>query len=111
MLTDQLLLTVDGSPHLAVREAYTPITGAFMNTNLSEIACIVDGSGSMDIIRSDAIDGFNSFITDQKAQPGQAKLTLVLFDDQYDVIHDAVDRPDVRSQRQHRPARCRWEHT
>ena len=45
----------------------------------------------MDAIRSDAIGGFNSFITDQKAQPGQALLTLVLFDDEYDVIHDAVD--------------------
>ena len=61
-----------------------------MNSTLSEIVCIIDRSGSMDAIRSDAIGGFNSFITDQKAQPGQALLTLVLFDDEYDVIHDAV---------------------
>lgn len=62
-----------------------------MNSTLSEIVCIIDRSGSMDAIRSDAIGGFNSFITDQKAQPGQALLTLVLFDDEYDVIHDAVN--------------------
>ena len=46
-----------------------------MNSTLSEIVCIIDRSGSMDAIRSDAIGGFNSFITDQKAQPGQALLT------------------------------------
>ena len=34
-----------------------------MNDNLSEIVCIVDRSGSMDAIRSDAIGGFNTFLS------------------------------------------------
>lgn len=56
-----------------------------MNTNLTEIICIVDRSGSMESIRSDAIGGFNAFLEGQKAEPGEARLTLVLFDDRYEV--------------------------
>jgi hypothetical protein len=57
-----------------------------MNGNLSEIICIIDRSGSMESIKSDAIGGFNSFISEQKKGPGEANVTLVLFDDQYDII-------------------------
>lgn len=60
-----------------------------------EIACVLDRSGSMTTIRDDAIGGFNAFLKDQQAIPGEAKLTLALFDDQYDVIHDAVDIASV----------------
>lgn len=54
-----------------------------MNTNLTEIACVLDRSGSMEPIREDAIGGFNSFLESQKKQPGEARLTLVLFDNEY----------------------------
>ncbi len=56
-----------------------------MNANLTEIACVIDRSGSMSSICSDAIGGFNSFLVGQQAQPGEARLTLVLFDHEYDV--------------------------
>lgn len=62
-----------------------------MNDNLSEIICIVDRSGSMGSIRSDAIGGFNVFLEDQKKAPGEAHLSLVLFNDQYELVHDHVD--------------------
>ena len=62
-----------------------------MNEELAEIVCIVDRSGSMDAIRSDAIGGFNSFLEGQKQHPGQARFTLVLFDHEYLVVHDGVD--------------------
>lgn len=62
-----------------------------MNDNLSEIICIIDRSGSMDAIRSDAIGGFNAFLTDQKKHPGEAKLSLVLFNHEYKLVHDHVD--------------------
>jgi hypothetical protein len=61
-----------------------------MNDNLSEIICIIDRSGSMESIKSDAIGGFNSFISQQKQEPGEAHVTIVLFDDQYDVIASGV---------------------
>ena len=49
----------------------------------TEIACIIDRSGSMSTIRDDAIGGFNTFLEAQKAVPGEANLTLVLFDHEY----------------------------
>ncbi len=62
-----------------------------MQTDLTEIAFVLDRSGSMNAIASDAIGGFNSFLVDQQAQPGQARLTLVLFDHEYLVLQQNVD--------------------
>lgn len=66
-----------------------------MKPNFSEIVCIVDRSGSMAPIRDDAIGGFNAFIDDQKKLPGEAQLTLVLFDHEYLVVHDGVPLAEV----------------
>lgn len=54
-----------------------------MNPNLTEIAYILDRSGSMQILQEAAISGFNDFLQSQLDVPGDARLTLVLFDDQY----------------------------
>jgi hypothetical protein len=51
------------------------------------IAVVLDRSGSMEAIRQATIDGFNEFLTAQKALPGQATLTLAQFDDIYEVVH------------------------
>lgn len=61
-----------------------------MNDNLSEIICIIDRSGSMESIKNDAIGGFNSFIAQQKADPDEANVTIVLFDDHYDVMASGI---------------------
>ncbi len=61
-----------------------------MKENLSEIVLVIDRSGSMSIIKDEAEAGVNRFIEEQKAQPGEARLTLVHFDDQYDVVYDGV---------------------
>lgn len=57
-----------------------------MNQNLTEIAFVLDRSGSMQSIAQSAIDGFNTFLRDQLQGSGQARLTLALFDDQYEVL-------------------------
>jgi hypothetical protein len=57
---------------------------------VSEIVCVVDRSGSMSSVRDDAIGGFNSFLESQRAVPGEARLTLVLFDHEYGVLHEGV---------------------
>ena len=57
-----------------------------MKKGLSEILCIVDRSGSMASIRSEAIGGFNAFLESQKQEAGEANLTLVLFDNEYKVV-------------------------
>jgi len=68
-----------------------------MNMDLVEIACVVDRSGSMESICSDAIGGFNSFLASQKAQPGVTRFTLVLFDNEYKVVHNSTDIQKVPS--------------
>jgi hypothetical protein len=46
----------------------------------TELAFILDRSSSMESIRSAAIAGFNAFLRDQQAAPGQTRLSLVFFD-------------------------------
>lgn len=48
-----------------------------------EIVAIIDRSGSMREIQADAIGGFNAFLEKQKQLPGEAVLTLALFDHEY----------------------------
>lgn len=52
-----------------------------------EIVCVLDRSGSMNSIKSDAIGGFNNFINEQKKVEGNANVSLVLFDDQYEMVY------------------------
>lgn len=66
-----------------------------MNTNLTEIVFILDRSGSMMSLTYDTIGGFNSFVEKQKNEPGEALLTTILFDDQYEVLHNGVNIKDI----------------
>jgi uncharacterized protein YegL len=67
-----------------------------MQTDLTDIAILLDSSGSMQSIRDDTIGGFNLFLEEQKKQPGQAVLTLVTFNTDYNRIHSAVPLEDVK---------------
>ena len=62
-----------------------------MKTNLTELVFILDRSGSMGGLESDTIGGFNSMLAKQQAEPGEARITTVLFDDKYEVLHDRHD--------------------
>src|SRR4051794_29405259 len=66
-----------------------------MKKNYSEIAFILDRSGSMDTCRNAAVDGFNHFLREQQQAEGLAKLTLVLFDDEYLVPVTSVPVQEV----------------
>lgn len=66
-----------------------------MNNQLTEIAFILDRSGSMQSRVDFAIKGFNDFLREQGEVPGQARFTLVLFDDQYDVACASVPVREV----------------
>lgn len=61
-----------------------------MKKNLTEIVFILDRSGSMAGLEADTIGGFNAMIEKQKAEPGQALVSTVLFDSEIQVIHDRV---------------------
>lgn len=60
-----------------------------MKQDYTHITVILDRTGSMESIRDDTIGGFNAFLGKQKAEPGQATLTLVQFDSQdpYEILH------------------------
>ncbi len=66
-----------------------------MKEGLTEIISLVDRSGSMQSILDDAIGGFNTFLRSQQDQPGEAKLSLILFDHEYQIVHQAVDIQQV----------------
>lgn len=61
----------------------------------SEIICIIDRSGSMASISNDAIGGFNTFLEDQKKVEGEATLTFVQFDTEYEFIYENKPLNDV----------------
>lgn len=48
-----------------------------MKTNLTDITMVIDRSGSMESIKSDAEGGINTFVQLQQKEPGEALLTLV----------------------------------
>ena len=62
-----------------------------MKTNRTELVFILDRSGSMSGLESDTIGGFNSMLAKQKAEPGECRITTVLFDHEYEVLHDRID--------------------
>lgn len=66
-----------------------------MNIHLTAIAYVLDRSGSMESLQEPAIAGFNQFLTSQLDVPGDAHLTLVLFDDEYLVPLNAIPIQNV----------------
>src|SRR6266480_6557801 len=65
------------------------------NAHYSEIAFVLDRSGSMKSCQQAAIEGFNQFLADQQKTVGLAKLTLVLFDDEYLVPISSIPVEEV----------------
>jgi len=59
-----------------------------MKDNYTQIAVILDRSGSMQSVRQSTIDGINEFFGSQKKQPGDADVLFIQFDDEYEVLFD-----------------------
>ena len=66
-----------------------------MKNNITELVFILDRSGSMSGLEGDTIGGFNSMIEKQKSVDGKCYVTTVLFDSDYDRIHDRVDLNEI----------------
>lgn len=64
--------------------------------NLTELVFILDRSGSMQGLEADTIGGFNSMLSKQQKEAGEAYLSTVLFDDKVEVLHDRVQVDAVR---------------
>ena len=61
-----------------------------MRSDLTDITLVVDRSGSMQEIRSDAEGGVVAFIENQAKEPGEALLTIVQFDTEYEFLCKGV---------------------
>lgn len=59
--------------------------------NKTELVFILDRSGSMAGLESDTIGGFNSMLEKQKKLDGECRITTVLFDHRYVLLHDRLD--------------------
>ncbi len=62
-----------------------------MKKGLTEVVFILDRSGSMSGLEDDTIGGFNSLLEKQKKEEGDAFVSVVLFDDETEVLYDRVD--------------------
>lgn len=65
------------------------------NNNLTEMVFILDRSGSMYGLEKDTIGGFNSMLLKQKEEDGEAFVTTVLFDNEYQILHDRLPAKEV----------------
>ena len=62
-----------------------------MKKNLTELVFILDKSGSMSGLEKDTIGGYNSMLKKQKEEDGECVITTVLFDNNYELLHDRID--------------------
>ncbi len=62
-----------------------------MKKGLTELVFILDKSGSMGGLEKDTIGGFNSMLKKQKEEQGECRVTTVLFDNRYTLLHDRID--------------------
>ena len=62
-----------------------------MKKGLTELVFILDKSGSMGGLEKDTIGGYNATLQKQKEVEGDALVTTVLFDNNYELLHDRID--------------------
>lgn len=74
----------------------TIITETVEDGNKTLIVCILDRSGSMSSVIDDAIGGFNEFLKKQKKLDEDATMSVVLFDDRYELLYNNVNLQDVK---------------
>lgn len=66
-----------------------------MKQNVTEIIFLLDRSGSMSGLESDTIGGYNSFLQSQ-CKLGKTFVTTVLFDHQYEILHNGEDASKIK---------------
>lgn len=68
-----------------------------MKKDSTELVFILDKSGSMSGLESDTIGGYNSMLAKQRTIEGECRITTVLFDNNYELLHDRIDIKAVGS--------------
>lgn len=69
---------------------------AMPRPDLTDITIVLDRSGSMETVKGATIDAFNQFLRSQRAAAGSARISLVQFDNEYEVLYEAewLDQAD-----------------
>lgn len=67
-----------------------------MKKNNMDVVFLLDRSGSMANSVSDTIGGYNSYLHKQKESKNNPKITTVLFDNEYELLHNRVDINEVQ---------------
>ena len=63
--------------------------------NETEIVVVLDRSGSMGSIAPATVEGFNKFLLEQQNSEGEAFVTLIQFDDRYELNYKSVPVKEV----------------
>ena len=61
-----------------------------MKNNTTELVFLLDRSGSMAGLETDTIGGFNGVLDKQRQGDGEVIVTTVLFDNEYELLHDRL---------------------
>ncbi|ANU23193.1 vWA domain-containing protein [Planococcus donghaensis] len=61
-----------------------------MRNETTELVFILDKSGSMAGLEKDTIGGFNALLEKQRKLPGEVRVTTVLFNQDYELLHDRI---------------------
>jgi len=67
-----------------------------VRSDYTDIVFVLDRSGSMQSVATDTIGGFNKFIEDQKAIPGDVTVSLYQFDNEYEPVFEGIKLLDVK---------------
>jgi len=62
-----------------------------MKKGLTELVFILDKSGSMSGLETDTIGGYNTMLKKQQTVDGECHITTVIFDNNYELLHDRID--------------------
>ena len=62
-----------------------------------DVVFLLDRSGSMQGSELDTIEGYNSYLSKQRKNKFNTKITTVLFDDRYEILHDRKDIKEVKN--------------
>lgn len=68
-----------------------------MKKDLCELVFILDRSGSMSGLETDTIGGYNSMLEKQRKEAGEAIITTVLFDNEYELLHDRISIRGIKN--------------
>lgn len=63
--------------------------------DLTHLYFLLDRSGSMQSIKTDTEGGFAAFVDEQRRTPGECRVTLAQFDNEYDVVYSRRPLADV----------------